>query len=414
MKDEIINNLNNPFALEKLYRNNKPLFKNSFNSVYNEISDNVVAQAWNERLNHKNDETPVIKKNEILLVCFAAALASLIAKLPAIFDIAEEFFYERNISFVVFPALMIYFLWTEKINYKKLLFSFFILLLAVIYINFLPVNNTSSTLKLSCIHLPLLLWGLLGLVFVGNHYAEGQKRIDFLRYNSDLIIITTLLLIAGALLSAITLGLFSIIDLNIEEFYIKYVIVCGLASAPVVGTYLIQRTPQLVNKISPVIAKIFTPIVLLMLIIYLVAMAYKGKNPYQDREFLLFFNLLLAGVIALIFFSIAETSKNYISKINLYLLVLLALVTIIVNSIALSAIVFRVFSLGITPNRIAVLGGNLLFLINLVLIAIQLLKSIGNNATVDRIENSITSYIPIYVIWALIVVFLFPVAFGFE
>ncbi|WP_439882026.1 hypothetical protein ACSX1A_02465 [Pontibacter sp. MBLB2868] len=50
--------------------------------------------------------------------------------------------------------------------------------------------------------------------------------------------------------------------------------------------------PDLVNKVSPVIARIFSPLVLVMLVIYLFAILYSGKNPYSDREFLIIFNLL--------------------------------------------------------------------------------------------------------------------------
>jgi hypothetical protein len=47
-----------------------------------------------------------------------------------------------------------------------------------------------------------------------------------------------------------------------------------------------------------------------MLVVYLIAIVYSGKNPYNNREFLLIFNALLIGVMAIIFFSVAETSKT--------------------------------------------------------------------------------------------------------
>jgi len=59
---------------------------------------------------------------------------------------------------------------------------------------------------------------------------------------------------------------------------------------------------------------VFTPLVLTTLVIYLIAVIGTGKDPYNDRDFLLIFNLLLIGVMAIILFSIAETSKNSDSK----------------------------------------------------------------------------------------------------
>src|SRR5690606_24629420 len=129
----------------------------------------------------------------------------------------------------------------------------------------------------------------------------------------------------------VTIGLFSLIGYNIEAFYAEYVVVFGLPAAPILGTYLTQGNPQLVDKVSPVIAKIFSPLVLVMLVIYLVAMVYSGKDPYNDREFLLIFNALLIGVMAIIFFSIAGTTGTRKSKPEILVLILLSVVTILVN-----------------------------------------------------------------------------------
>ena len=46
MKDEIISNIQNPRQLEELYRDNKTIFRRSFNSVYQDIKENVTAQIW--------------------------------------------------------------------------------------------------------------------------------------------------------------------------------------------------------------------------------------------------------------------------------------------------------------------------------------------------------------------------------
>ena len=151
-----------------------------------------------------------------------------------------------------------------------------------------------------------------------------------------------LILIAGGIMTGITIGLFSLIGYNIERFYFENIVVFGLPAAPIIGTYLTQTNPQLVGKVSPVIAKIFSPLVLVMLVIYLVAMAYSGKDPYNDREFLMIFNALLVGVMAIIFFSIAEVTNYNATPSEKWIVLLLSAVTIMVNGIALSAILFRI------------------------------------------------------------------------
>mgnify|MGYP005858561527 FL=1 len=182
--------------------------------------------------------------------------------------------------------------------------------------------------------------------------------------------------LSGMILSGIAIGLFSLIGLQIERFYLEYIGLFGLVAAPLVATHLTQTNPQLVNKVPPIVAKIFSPLVLVMLVIYLGAILYSGKNPYNDREFLLLFNGLLIGVMALIFFSVAESSDLENAYIFKWVLTLLSLITILVNGIALSAIAFQMSEYGITPNRMAVLGIDVLMLIHLLLISRELILSL--------------------------------------
>jgi len=414
MREEIINNLENPRQLEKLYRDNKSAFKREFNLIFNDIQENPAAQVWNERLNFENEEISWGTNNELIFIIVAALIAGLIAKIPDLTTMKADYFYPRNIAFIVFPLLTAYFSWKQKIHGKKLIISLTAILISILYINILPNNDKSDTLALACIHLPIFLWTVLGFSFVSDNLKSNQRRLDFLRYNGDLVVMTTIILIAGAILTGITLGLFSLIDIKIEEFYFKYVVVWGLAASPIVGTYLVRTNPQLVNKVSPVIAKVFTPLVLVTLVIYLFAVIGTGKDPYNDRDFLLIFNMLLIGVMAIILFSIAETSKNAGSKTGTILLLALSIVTIIVNGIALSAILFRISEWGITPNRLAVLGGNILILTNLLMVTIKLFKATQNKSETENIEKSITSFLPFYSLWTIFVTFIFPIIFNFK
>ncbi len=414
MKDEILAHLNDPRQLEKMYRTNKLHFKREFSTLYPELKGNILADFWNERLNYESDEIKWGTGRELLLIIIVSVLAGVIAKLPALLGISEDFFYPRNIGFIIFPALMAWFAWKNKLSAGKIAFIAGATLAGLIFINSFPDVKESDTLVLSCIHLLLFLWSVLGFAFVGGRQNNDEKRLGFLRYNGDLVVITTLILIAGAILTGITIGLFKLIGFNIEEFYFQNIVVFGLPAAPIVGTYLIRTNPQLVGKVSPVIAKIFSPLVLVMLVIYLVAMVYSGKDPYNDREFLLLFNALLIGVMAIIFFSVAEASKTTKSQAEIGILFLLSVVTIIVNGIALSAILFRISEWGITPNRAAVLGGNVLILINLLLVTAQLFRVISKKTDITGVGKTISFYLPIYCLWTIIVTFIFPLLFGFK
>lgn len=414
MKQEILSNLDDAAQLEKLYRADRTTFKRAFNALASELPASPLARFWQARLNFPKEEISWGAGKDLVFVIIASLVAGLIAKLPVILSIDEELFYTRNLSFIPLPALCAWFAWKNKLAAGKIAVIAAAFLAGVLFINFLPRAANSDTLLLSCIHLPLFLWAVLGFAYAGDAPNSMDKRLGYLRYNGDLIVMTTLIVIAGGIMSGVTIGLFNLIGFQIERFYGDYIIVIGLSAAPIVGTYLVQTNPQLVGKVSPVIARIFSPLVLVMLLIYLVAIMYSGKDPYNDRDFLLTFNALLVGVMAIIFFSIAGTTKQATNRTGVWILLLLSMVTIVVNGIALSAILFRISTWGITPNRAAVLGSNVLVLLHLVWVTVQLYKVLARKKDLPDVGKSIAAYLPVYIVWVMIVAFIFPFLFGFR
>lgn len=414
LKEEIIKNIDNAGKLELLYRENKTSFKRAFNHVYTELEENTTIRIWKERLNYEQEDIYFGTNKEWVFVILAVFIAGLIAKIPDMASIDQEFFYSRNLSFIVFPVLTVYFAWRQKISDLKLLLVSLIYLISALYINFLPNQLKSDTLILACMHLPVFLWSVAGFIYVGDKNNNYSRRIDFLRYNGDLAVMMAILIISGVILTMITFGLFELIDVKIESFFKQYVAIWGSAAIPIVATYLIQSNPQLVNKISPVIARLFMPVVLITLIVYLIAVIISGKDPYNNRDFLIIFNVMLIGVMAIILFSVAETFNKVQSKLRVSLLFALSLVAIIINGIALSAILFRITEWGISPNRLAVLGSNILMLTNLLIVTYKLYITLRDTNESDSVEKSIASFIPFYIVWTVLVTFIFPVLFGFK
>jgi hypothetical protein len=102
--------------------------------------------------------------------------------------------------------------------------------------------------------------------------------------------------------------------------------------------------------------------------------------------------------------------KSYYNKFVL----ILSAEAIIINSIAVSAIVYRLFVFGISPNRISVLGGNILMFINLIIITYKLYMYIKNKTDKKSLDRSMTIMMPYYAGWAVLVSFLFPFIFWFK
>ena len=413
MENEIKININNPKQLEKLYREHKGAFTIAFNNIYQELTNEPAAQAWNERINYKDEHITWGSQNEIIFIVVAAFVGGLIAKMPSFFGIEYDVYMSKNIGFVVFPILTAYFIWKQQLSMTKLVLPLILFLGSAIFINSLPYNEKSATFILSTIHLPIFLWAILGYAFIGGDLNNNQKKIAFLKFNGNFIVMTGLIFISGMFFTGITLALFELLKMDIQTFYFEQIAVWGLAAMPMLSTYLIQNNPELVNKISPTIAKIFTPIVFVTLLVFLSALMYTGKDIYNDRNFLLVFNAVLIGVMAIILFSLTEATNNTRSKFNLIILFGLALLAIIANAIALSAILFRLSEFGLSPNRIAVLGANLLIFIHLLLVSYGLFKNLKGKASIQDVEGDIALFIPVYAIWAALVTFIMPFIFKF-
>jgi hypothetical protein len=92
----------------------------------------------------------------------------------------------------------------------------------------------------------------------------------------------------------------------------------------------------------------------------------------------------------------------------------LSIITIIIDLIALSAIFYRLREYGLSPNRLAVLISNILVLINLILIMTDLFRINFRRKDFYVVEMTVSRFLPVYLLWIIIVTFGFPFIFGMK
>ncbi len=399
-----------PEALEAAYRQQPDAFRKAFDAQFTEPATDGIAAYWHARLHYtKPTVSDASRSWQVLLLLIF--LAGCVVKMPQWLGMEEDLFYQRNIGFTVLPFLMGWFLWQQRLVRTSWAVVLGLVTVAATYVNLLPTTIHPDAYNLALVHLPLLLWSVLGWTFAGASIKNLQGRLAFLRFNGDLVVMGTLLLIACGILTGITYSLFELIGVNINYVFTHYLIIWGAPAVPLLATYLVQQNPELVNRISPLIARLFTPLVFVTLVVYLLAMLVQGKDPYNDREFLLIFNMVLLGVMALIFFSVAENRHSEYSHWRHLPRLGLALVTVLVNGIALSAIVFRIAEWGFTPNRVAVLGTNVLLFVHLVWLLYALLRASRKQGSYNSVEHAMAAYLPVYAGWTAVVVFVLPLLF---
>jgi len=418
-ENQIKENIDNPAQLELLFRNDKKGFQKAFYSVYEEISAHQAAKFWKSRLEQEFSTTinRTTSLSEILLLFLTCAVTCFFIQIPNIFNFhyTDEIFYQRNAGLiVVFGIAAFLCISKKKFVLRNIIISLLIFIGSAVYVNLLPVNSESQSIILVYLHLPFMLWCLLGLVYINYDVKNINLKIDYIKFNGDLAIWFVLILVAGMILTFITLGLFNAAGVSIEEFYFDYILVCGLVSTPIISTYIIKHQSELTNKLAPIIARLFTPFVLLTLICYLISIPIVGHDPFHDRDFLIIFNIMLLGVMFLIIFSVSETSKSEKQRFNEIILLLMTFVAILIDLGALSAIIYRLEEFGLTPNRIAVLVSNLLILTNLIFILINLIQVNFMKRELPKVESTISKFLYIYAFWTILVVFFFPLIFAFK
>jgi hypothetical protein len=165
---------------------------------------------------------------------------------------------------------------------------------------------------------------------------------------------------------------------------------------------------------AAVLARVFAPLFLVMSTTYLIVAFVGGQNPFVDRSFLITFNGVLLVVLVITVFSIVERDKDSSTGLIDYINIALAAVTLLIGAIALAAILFRLASFGFTPNRVTVLGANLIIMVHLARMCWAYFQVVRGRAGFTGMRWVVTSYLPVYGAWAAVVAFLLPLAFWFS
>ncbi len=408
MKNRIISSLPDHEALEKLYREDKNAFTDAFPHIA-EDNDSELVRFWKLRL---EPEIPIpagaLFRTDLLVAAVVAAIVALGVLLPSFFGgMDRDLFYARNLALLVMAGLTAYTLWQRKSgDLRSLLVIALPILALAVYLNLLPRPQTDTSI-LVFIHAPLFLWCLFGLAWLGRDFRNSGKVYAFIRYNGELVTMTGLILIAGGILSAMTISLFAMLGMDIAEFYMENIALAGAAVSPVVAAWLIRQFPAVTGKVVPVIARVFTPLVLISAVVYLVAILVSGVRISENRDLLVMFNLMLLAVMAIIVFSVTEPGHSKVRNLSLLMLLLLVIVTLVINVVALTAIVTRLTE-GFTPNRTVVLLSNLVIFIHLLLLVPGLWSVCFRQQPSGRVEKAVTGYLPVYFFYTLFVMIIVP------
>jgi hypothetical protein len=357
---------------------------------------------------------------EILVVLSLAVAAALAVKVPALFghpinpNDEPPLFYARNASLFVFPLLTVYFLWKRGLGVVSGLWLALPFAAAAVFANVFPFSTRSNTEVLTVLHLPIALWLAVGFAYVGGRWFAGGGRMNFVRFSGELAIYYVLIALGGFAVILFTFMMFRAIDMNPDWFVAGWLIPCGAAGALIIGSWLVEAKQSVIENMAPVLTRLFTPLFTLLLLVFLATMAWTGSPINVKREVLIGFDLLLAVVVGLVLYAASARDPQAPPDFFDALQLLLVASALVVDGVALAAIAARISEFGFTPNRVAALGENLILLVILAWSAWLYAGFVRRRGSFAVLERWQIAYLPVYAVWAALVVVIFPPLFGYR
>jgi hypothetical protein len=350
------------------------------------------------------------------VVAFGLAVAAGVAvKVPAFFglDLDEDAgFYARNVSLFVLPLLALYFAWKRRVATGALGWLAVAFVTAGVVANVYPFTPGGHTEALAALHLPMALWLVVGIAYAGDRWRQVGGRMDFIRFSGELFIYYVLIALGGGVFMGFMAMIFEAIGIDVEPFFESFVL-SGVAGAVIVASWLVEAKQSVIENMAPVLARLFTPLFAALLITFLGTLLWTGRGIDIERDILIAFDLLLVVVLGLLLYSISARDPRSPPGAFDVLQVVLVVSALLVDAVALWAIAARITELGFSPNRVAALGENVILLVNLVWSGVLYIRFLRGRGSFTNLERWQTDYLPVYAVWAAVVVIAFPLVFGF-
>ncbi|MFI6265619.1 permease prefix domain 1-containing protein [Micromonospora sp. NPDC051006] len=350
-----------------------------------------------------------------MLICAAGAVLSV--KVPALFGLSfddDGSFYARNFTLFALPWLAAFLAWRREARRPVIAILVGLFALGAVAANAYPLADSSQSVVVTSIHLPIALWLVVGLAYVADDWRSSRRRMDFIRFTGEWFIYLVLMALGGGVLSAFLFNTFQAIGIVPEQFISQWLLPCGAAAAVVVAGWLVEAKQSVVENIAPVLTRLFTPLFTAALLAFLGAVVWTSHGIDVEREALILFDLLLVVVLGLLLYSLSARDPlappRPFDKLQLALVVSALAIDVLV----LLEITGRITDeYGSTPNRAAALGENVILLVNLAWSAWLLLTFIRRRTPFAALERWQTGYLPVYAAWAWIVVLVFPPLFSY-
>lgn len=266
---------------------------------------------------------------------------------------------------------------------------------------------------------------IIALSYNGFQVLNSKTISEFFTFSADISIfaalITGVVSTVFGIFIAIVLYLIQDIIQSLDEKVIIKLIVLSISFLSSIFPFLVYIVyKKMKTNISIYLSRILMPFSLLFIFILLLLLLMPDIRPYDNRVTFVLYNIMLAVIVLNMFFVRADYKSSIFTKA---LYIVLPIVAILFDILVLTSSLYRLAEYGITPNKITLVGTNLVMLGNLVFITFFNIKSIlnifKNNEDIKDIKNITIGdtknvlYIYVYAAWAFIVCFIMPLFYNF-
>ena len=136
-------------------------------------------------------------------------------------------FYARNLGLFVLPFLAVYFVRKRWPGIKTVAWLAAAIVAAALFANAYPFAAGGNTEILTALHLPIVLWLVVGVAYAGGRWGQVDGRMDFIRFSGELLIYYVLIALGGGVFAAFITLIFLAIEIDADIFVVTWLLPCG-------------------------------------------------------------------------------------------------------------------------------------------------------------------------------------------
>lgn len=273
---------------------------------------------------------------------------------------------------------------------------------------------------LMMLNIPILAWSAVGLGVLGRRSALIQ-RFAFLRKSLEVFVAGGIFGAGMFIFTLVSFQLFNVIGVEIPMWLQNFMLGFIPGATPMLAVALAyhpllqpaeQTTGRGIGGLVITLMRVLLPVTFLVLIVYICFIPFNFMAAFNNRDVLTIYNIMLFAVMALLIgatpVTLAELPARWQNPMRWGILGVAALVAL-VSLYAMAAVIYRTVGGGLTINRLAIMGWNVINISILVVMAVR--QVLQPQKWVEGGQQAFSLGMVLYPAWALLILLLGPVLF---